>query len=364
MADVIAADLHVSELIWASRPNLAGDAYFGLSEIARVVEEYGAENLILAGDLFDTHQPTSADVAAYLTFISRVLCAGSNVFFIEGQHDRSSRRSLGGGKAPPWGRVHPGTQHADGGMLPLMCEVAYLLDWRHPDELPFAMSQIPKEATILVCHQAWGEFLHQQARRDGLLEELIPEHIKTVFTGDHHRRTTLSLRGGNLLVHSPGATHARKKSEPLEHYVLVVEGKDVTPVKIRSRPSRRRNVLTEEDLVLLDSDLTELMIESSDPGLTDEVRQPLMVVRHGPDLGTAVTELCSKSGVHLIAEADVATPDQARSGKTTLNANDLVRLALSAKHPEGDPVRKYAERLLNLEDPRPAIEEMLLGWLS
>jgi hypothetical protein len=150
----------------------------------------------------------------------------------------------------------------------------------------------------------------------------------------------------------------------LTHFALLVDGFDVTPVRLCSRPARRLTIASESDLPALAEALTALADESASSGLSDDVRKPLLLVKHEPGLAAAIREACAGFDVHLAPEPFEAASVATATSRPAAGVGDLLSRTLAARYGEGSLVRLHAERLLRTRDKRAAVEEMLLGWLG
>lgn len=359
MKTLVTADLHLSETIWSSRPDVSGDAHFALTEVTRVARSHHVEQVVLAGDVFDSHQPTSADVLAFWHFAQSLQDHGILLWYVEGQHDRSSRRSTTS-LAPPWCSVHPHARHAAGASFDVGGLAATGLDWTHGDDLPGALVALPPDARVLVCHQAWKELLPLGARADGSLD-LVPPWMARVFTGDRHRSTTLVLPSG-VKVWSPGATHLRRRDEPDTHCVLVVtdDGR-VESVPLRGRPIVRFLASTVSDLVTIDSYLTTIEPARDLPA---EVARPLVLLEHARLLGADVLALSRPEKYHLstslLPDGDTTVPRPAPFDDGEDDKGDDVVLDAIRRRASGDgALETLARELWESSDPRAIIDRLV-----
>jgi DNA repair exonuclease SbcCD nuclease subunit len=79
---IITADWHLTDNAWKWRPNLSGDALFGLSQICSIARKYGLP-IIAAGDMFDIKRPPLK-----ILLESQELLIDTQGYFVQGNHDK------------------------------------------------------------------------------------------------------------------------------------------------------------------------------------------------------------------------------------------------------------------------------------
>jgi DNA repair exonuclease SbcCD nuclease subunit len=198
---------------------MVGDSYHSLAQIV----DYCIENelpLIAGGDLFDKPDPDPVSVNVMCREMDRMQEDGLPVYFIQGQHERV-RRNLGEEHGrPEWMRVHPWPTHVHGQTFEIDGATFYGLDWTPKEHIEEAFDNIPDEASVLVAHQVWSEFMGGWIPSECELSMLLVRapQIKHVLTGDFHEHTEACYPAGpdvdELTMYSPGSISMRSISEP------------------------------------------------------------------------------------------------------------------------------------------------------
>lgn len=363
---LIASDLHLSEVIWTTRPEITGDSYFALDEIYRVAIEQRVGRVFLLGDVFDTYQPTARDVVKYQEFSNKLLAADIDLFYIEGQHDRSSVRVADDANHIAWCDTTKVANHADGMVVPINEEInAYCLDWRHSDHVAFELMKIPKNCQWLFAHQAWKELMSSSCRSDCSLEHDVPDHIQAVFTGDKHNHSICSIGARRLAVYSPGCTHMRKKNEPMSFAVFLVDDGRVRSIPIRSRPLRRF------ELMNLGSEMdVELALKTmSNEDIPEAVAKPLFIIQHIKELSNYIRSLRDRKDIHVITETVVPRlkeKQESQEKEKSLtsdvradNTEELVKSLLHARIGHDEKLFNLAHFIIEHPQPRKLLDQMV-----
>jgi hypothetical protein len=298
---VVTADLHMIERFRADRPEITGDSEHACEQLLDIVDATGAKQLLLLGDIFDSPTPEPASVARWLRFCSSLEQREVIVRYLLGQHDRTSKRGPGGlSPSLSWPALHGHATSAHESLFPLGGLLAYGMNWSPPDRLAFDLLKAPLTATALVCHQAWGELLPPQARKDGLLAEV--ERPGVVFTGDNHSHRCLYVERRDkptLTVFSPGPPGGRNLQEAATRKaVYLVDGLEVTSLPVTSRPCFRFFCQSQEDL----HTALQAVLDFRPPGrLPAAVQVPLAAFELGHSLAGEVAGLRTelKGKAHL-----------------------------------------------------------------
>jgi hypothetical protein len=295
--DLITSDLHLVERTWRELPGVRGDAFFALEALSDIARGHDVDHIALAGDIFDSPRPSALEVHTFCNWIDQLLDAGTDVVFVEGQHDRSSRRGPETVHAA-WAAL-AGCSHVHDKAFIIGKKLAWGLDFQRTDELPAALERIPADTEILVCHQRWAEL--GGGSSDPSLGQ-VP--VGTVFTGDLHihcKKTLVGQYGRFVTAYSPGATHACSVSEPPSRAVYLLDDHGViTSHPLPSRPIRRYTVATDRDVEHLLSVIDEVVAPGHD--LPEDIATPVVEVRHGtiPTAARAVIIAKLQSRCHLL----------------------------------------------------------------
>ncbi|MDD6790251.1 MAG: exonuclease SbcCD subunit D [Lachnospira sp.] len=91
---------HLSDLHLGLRLNglsLAQDQAFILDEIIGILEEEQTDAVLIAGDVYDSSQPSAETVSLYSEFLEKLSSSGRPVLIIPGNHDSAARLSFASG---------------------------------------------------------------------------------------------------------------------------------------------------------------------------------------------------------------------------------------------------------------------------
>lgn len=87
------ADLHLGRRL-AQMP-LEKDLDVVLDQLTELVQQKGADALVIAGDVFDSPNPSEASVRQWDAFLNRLADAGIAAFVVSGNHDSGARLGMG-----------------------------------------------------------------------------------------------------------------------------------------------------------------------------------------------------------------------------------------------------------------------------
>lgn len=277
---VFVADLHLSPVIWAEQPEIAGDAYESLQQIDRHLEANAgsATWVILGGDIFDK-TPTPQCMYEYLHFVASV-SRFSGMSAIQGQHGRSSTL--------PWtsvcsqvGKLHGqkiklfGEQRAGRGMG---------FDRMPAAELEKALAEVPEDVSVLFLHQmAKGcvPDIRGEAQPWDLDPEWVPAHVKLVLMGDLHKAIEFTNSRGTRFVYS-GSISQRSIDEPTKKsFIRVYEDLTYKRIALKTREFSRELIRNEQELTAFieklpsyeEQSVVEIRYEPSVEGLENRVRE-------------------------------------------------------------------------------------------
>jgi DNA repair exonuclease SbcCD nuclease subunit len=283
---VMAGDIHLKPQTWRSRPDIQGDAYNSLGQIIDYCIEH-SRSLTLLGDVFNSSQPDSQDVAVFRQGLDRMHAAGLPVYAIQGQHDWSD---------PPWPIALAGdrdlVQYVHGKVFePLSGLPVYGLD-RTSDEATVRtlLADIPPSVGAVAIHQLCREVFGLEGKWD-FDTAWLPEHVNAVFAADYHEAVELKLTGTRRMWYT-GSMYVTKIDEPFEKSFLDVtfDGQyRVQRVPLRTRPFIRIAISSPGDLDAAVRQLSELQVEESAAG-NWPVNRPVVVV----DYLTSVREVESR----------------------------------------------------------------------
>lgn len=364
-----ASDLHLRNYIWSRRPEISGDAYWGLEQIVRLAVLHRVDQVVLAGDIFDSHRPSAEDVQRFSHAVAELNDHGISVLTLEGQHDRDSRY-LGEARQSiyTWAKIC-GAASADRQVFDMGGFACYGLSYRNADELFAELAAIPTHVDTLVCHQPWKELMPPQARYVGELVQDVPGHIFTVFTGDRHACCCLPLcRAASPVFHvyASGATYLCKSNEPETHKVFLIDDRKVEMLELCSRTVFRASLRTEDDFLRLSATLEQYRYREDVP---DSVKTPLVFVEI-PDSRCDWQDRLESLPVHVLARpllssinSEAATPGTAEASlpadtptdtpaEAETDIHETVRRVTLSRLADDPEALVYADRLLHCRDLR------------
>lgn len=192
-----AADLHLRETIWRSRRDVSGDAYAAWGQLIGMVLKDPGAILLLGGDVFHTHAPSSMDELAFATGMRRLMMKGHAVYGVAGNHDDEDyyRPQLFGMEILPEGEAVE-----VGGIT-----VAGIPYHRSAEQLAQALADAPA-CDILVMHAGFRHLLGFEEACQCEQQD-IPEHVGMVLNGHVH---VYNVTGK---VYSPGSLSPNSVSE-------------------------------------------------------------------------------------------------------------------------------------------------------
>lgn len=240
----VAADLHIRECTWKSRPDISGDQYNAWAQLCYAVKKDPEGVLVLAGDIFDTPYPTGLDEAAFsrgLRIIGERPC-----YFIPGNHDMES---------VPRPSVFGAIQLSDEPVT--VCNgftIAGISFTRSTAALHERLEDIPA-VDMLVMHTGFRHLLSFEETWQVSVED-VPEQVGMVMVGHVH------LHNENGKVFSPGslALHRADEYDKGHGYFVV----DPVTRKVSWRPVRTRVYVSVDLDKGVDQSLMERLAASTD----------------------------------------------------------------------------------------------------
>lgn len=239
-----AADCHLSRTIWVDRPDIADDSLHSFKQIVDwLVGKPYAMPLFLPGDLFDKNVQDDAYVLSFfIKQMQRLKEAGIPVYQIQGQHEMTRR--------VPWADLG-GCEHINKRTVYLAQHHIYGLDFQPADRLADALSAIPPDTDILVCHQVWKELMGGVGNPEGSFVQ-VPKSVKWIVTGDYHKHFQKQFdfgADGVRNVVSTGSTHIRSlKEEPEKGFFVLMSDNTFQSVPLSTRPVVYDRVMTPTEL--------------------------------------------------------------------------------------------------------------------
>lgn len=230
---LVTSDWHLSDRIWKHRP-IEGDSYAACHYICDWAFENGVTHVIIAGDILDKQRNNSTAIHHLTTNLEMLTDAGIKVYFNQGQHCMQEQ---------PWPLLVPGVVHLKlGDVYNIGDLMVGGFDFCHKEQLQVYLKSDPvKELDMLVCHQVWHDFMGDVGNPQGCFAD-VPDNISTIITGDYHEAICQGYAGKVVL--SPGSTHLRSISEPVDKSFYVCDFNSQTFARSVSIPTRRAYSIT------------------------------------------------------------------------------------------------------------------------
>lgn len=225
---LVTSDWHLSDRIWKHRP-IEGDSYAASHYICDWAFENDVTHVIIAGDILDKQRNNSTAIHHLTTNLEMLTDAGVKIYFNQGQHCMQKK---------PWPLLVPGVVHLKLGDVH---NVGGLMvggfDFCHREQLQENLkSDALKELDVLVCHQVWQDFMGGVGNPQGCFAD-VPDNISTIITGDYHEAICQGYAG--KVVISPGSTHMRSISEPVDKSFYVMDMESTTFARAVTIPTRQ-----------------------------------------------------------------------------------------------------------------------------
>lgn len=291
---IITADWHIrrSGCIWKKRPEICGDALFAIDQILALAVVEQAQALVLLGDIFDERLQSADCILMMRQTLDFCAQVPMRCLFVQGQHDQT--------QPPLLQALCPWVEHMHDRVVEVGGMEFYGLDYQPSQLLESHLATV--KAPILMTHQLWQEWMGNR----GLANlNMLPAHVRLVFSGDFHRPGSLTTAQCCLL--SPGSPYLQDLSEigvPRKVYVLR-ENAQIETVGLLSRPAYEEVLTTSEQLDALCDGWAQDPRRIPEPDLPPDIARPLIRVVYNWDLPDATTRLTNTLGpdVHLILDA-------------------------------------------------------------
>lgn len=344
---IFSADWHLAPGAWKSKfPGLAGDAYFGLEQIANLANEMNVK-LMGAGDLFDTKNPDSLSVDTACKILGRV---NQGVYYIQGDHEISD---------PPWLRALNRGEWFHNRMIEIGNYRFYGLDFAPAGRSGVWIKEMPTGMDFLVTHQKWRDLVPNLSG-ESLTFDAIPYGLG-LLTGDCHATLTGTFKAADGSVGrfvSPGTLCVQAIDEQPNKvvYALFSDG-SFAPLPIKSRRVQRIQIESEEALTrFLSQPDGELF--AFDPALPSELHKPLFEVRYDSTIPVAHDRLVDRlTGKCYFQPVPVAvglgaSSDWAAKPEVFVRPIDLITPEAMAMFGLPPELAEYARRLWETADEK------------
>jgi hypothetical protein len=263
---VMSSDTHLWKRAWARHQDLCDDSYKSLEQIVDLAVKLGVP-LLLAGDIIDKQKPDPETVSVLVSQITSMESSGLALYYTQGQHEYDANTPWLGALSDWPTHIHEKTVKLDkvGGVS------IYGLDWTPANAVKAKLAAVPRNTTLLVCHQVWTDFMGD---KPGTAECSLSDvhNTRMVLTGDYHshvRKKAKNAQGEPLEVFSPGSTCMQSIDEDPSKYVYVLsDDMSVASYKLDTRSCYRVILGSPADLdaFLASPDLKDLLAyDDKDP---------------------------------------------------------------------------------------------------
>ena len=363
---LVTSDLHLSDRIWRHRP-IEGDSYYAWQQIVAMAQEHRVDGVILAGDVLDKQANLATPIQALAHGLAELADAGIKVFYTQGQHEYQEQ---------PWAALSPSAVWLHQNRIKTRENWLILgNDYQNEEQLQkFLKHPSTATADILVCHQVWLDYMGETGKPQGSFADLPPE-VRYLITGDYHVHRQDQF--GTLTVLSPGSTHLRSISEPVDKFVFLMElGAHDQPAQITSLPLRGRRVIaiSAEDVPdfkklkeQVQTRVDEAIEYADEYELPVALMKPLIRLTHRkdqPELVRQFQKTFAETGHLFYKQCRTATADDEPEILDHIDAGDRIGMLNCLDH-YLDPQKQeltYALALSLLQSPDP--EQALHRWIQ
>lgn len=277
------ADAHLSGLLYANRPRIAGDTYRALRSVVAYIKKDEADEkcVVFCGDNLDSKSPGPKDIKEFISATDELWKAGIRVLGVEGNHDKVLSRSFSNTQ---WIKLAPSVEHIDGKEVTVMGLKIRGLDYVQGKKIYDSLSELP-DCDILVMHQPLAHLSPFEANTVEL--EGIPDQVvKAVVSGHVHIPDKRKTSSGTHVV-SPGALHAQKLTHSAGSFAVYDTETDSfdfinTPVHRLMKRFVCNNAGDMDEA----EDFLRLLKEDA-----DDSEKPVIGIKYSSDLGARLVEI-------------------------------------------------------------------------
>jgi hypothetical protein len=359
---VFAADTHLEDGAWSTRPGIFGDSYYSFGQIVNYCIGHRLP-LILGGDVLEKKNNSARPIAKLCAELSAMEEEDVAVYYIQGNHEYD--------RNAPWLSVHGWPTHLNGHQYVFKGVNVYGLDWLPRGEIQQAMQAVPEDTDILITHQVWDEFMKGLGRIECVLGDA--HHVRVILNGDFHPTKEVAgtgAQGQQIRMLSPGSTCMQDCSESPDKYFFVIGREDNGDIVFEPHKLETRNFL---DYQVRDQDTLDALCAggltatiAALPKKQPPIDKPIVRVKFDKHLPDAFLRLTTAAGdaCHFFCEAlperrGEAAKSQGRSGMR----NDLLA-ALAELLGEDTQEYKLAAKLVSAEEPGPELEAFFKAFFT
>jgi len=347
--------MHVSDLHLGCRQygmaRREEDFYTALDNILAIVSDKKVDNVILAGDVFDSPKPPAKAVLKMTEFVRNLSYAGIPVYGIEGNHDKTQDSY--------WLRVC--------GIRPLYGDskwnlgdgvFAFGLNFDRTEEVLSSLEKLAYNAgkiQLMALHLGVAE-MGAGFNPDLSLDQLAPllEELGVQYCALGHIHVPSAQKRGNIWFVQPGSIEMKSIDEPQEKGVEIVEFKDgkVMSMERVGFPTRRVQFLD----IRYDADLDQLTA-----GRADELRDALVVAYVLNSIPDGVRRVTDWGREHELMCRVMPVGDDAKVQKEydRSNSMNLLNEAVETFFDEDSEQYKLVLDILHTGNPRLVMERYM-----
>jgi hypothetical protein len=362
---VFAADLHLEDGAWSTRPGIYGDSYYSFEQIVDYCIEHDLP-MIMGGDVLEKKSNSARPIAKLCEGLSRMQHRGVPVYYIQGNHEYD--------RNAPWLSVHPWPIYMHEKSFDIRGVKVCGFDWLPRGDIQEAFTRLPTNTDILITHQVWKDFMGNIGRSECELTDV--HHVQTVLAGDFHVTKTAestNAQGKPIKMLSPGSTCMQDMGESPEKFFFVIgraptTGEIVfTPIQLRTRKFLNYVVKDQETLdALCAGQLLKDIDGQLDATLPAHINKPLVRIKFDKNLPDAYLRLLTAVGesAHLFCDA---LTDKTGSSRTSTNRvaakNELVSV-LAELVGEDTEAYKLATSLLQTENIAKELDAQFSSYMN
>jgi len=362
---VFAADLHLEDGAWSTRPGIYGDSYYSFEQIVDYCIEHDLP-MIMGGDVLEKKSNSARPIAKLCEGLSRMQHRGVPVYYIQGNHEYD--------RNAPWLSVHPWPIYMHEKSFDISGVKVCGFDWLPRGDIQEAFTRLPTNTDILITHQVWKDFMGNIGRSECELTDV--HHVQTVLAGDFHVTKTAestNAQGKPIKMLSPGSTCMQDMGESPEKFFFVIgraptTGEIVfTPIQLRTRKFLNYVVKDQETLdALCAGQLLKDIDGQLDATLPAHINKPLVRIKFDKNLPDAYLRLLTAVGesAHLFCDA---LTDKTGSSRTSTNRvaakNELVSV-LAELVGEDTEAYKLATSLLQTENIAKELDAQFSSYMN
>lgn len=288
LAFIYASDTHLRGHMWASRPEIEGDAFESFEFILRYARQAGVP-LVLGGDIFDSKFVDSKTLSQFVRYAYNF--GPSRIYFVDGNHDLLRNGN------PSWATFSDKCKSLDNNFVDfgkfVLAGSSFtgdqrLFDERCLDAVDNPAIQNLNKAVAWVCHEpVWSG-----SNRIDLAS--AANMFALILIGDYHVNMVAKTESESCLIVSNGSTVLTAFGEPVDKYLTeVYDDLSVEFVRIPTRYVAQVQVQSEADIKSSIASIRKQLAmfrEKRNRELWLDERPLVRVIVPNPNVASLVTE--------------------------------------------------------------------------